>query len=427
MTFKPVLCNIIHIMNNNYSRYELDYINRWQSTLLKNSLSNYPVIVITGARQVGKSTFLKNDKNLKDWEYLTLDDFDRLRQANENPEALWLGSDSVIIDEAQKAPNILSAIKKSVDQTKNRKQFIISGSANLLLMKNVTESLAGRAAYISLPPMAYSEIRKLGLNQIIEKLIKGKKINNRYENLPISEILIKGFMPPLIRFNNIDDIPGWWESYTMTYLERDLRELSQVESLLDFRNLMKILALRSGKILNKSDVARDASLSQPTAHRYINLLQISHIIELIQPYFKNRTKRLVKSPKIFWLDPSLAIYLAGYYDKKSLENSREFGSFYESLVYHHLRILADLLKPRAKIYYWRTVSGKEVDFVIEHGNKVLAVEVKSTDKIKYEDAASLKIFVEEYPEAIIGLIFYSGSELRYLDRKILAVPISNIL
>jgi len=414
-------------MNNNYSRYELDYINRWQSTLLKNSLSNYPVIVITGARQVGKSTFLKNDKNLKDWEYLTLDDFDRLRQANENPEALWLGSDSVIIDEAQKAPNILSAIKKSVDQTKNRKQFIISGSANLLLMKNVTESLAGRAAYISLPPMAYSEIRKLGLNQIIEKLIKGKKINNRYENLPISEILIKGFMPPLIRFNNIDDIPGWWESYTMTYLERDLRELSQVESLLDFRNLMKILALRSGKILNKSDVARDASLSQPTAHRYINLLQISHIIELIQPYFKNRTKRLVKSPKIFWLDPSLAIYLAGYYDKKSLENSREFGSFYESLVYHHLRILADLLKPRAKIYYWRTVSGKEVDFVIEHGNKVLAVEVKSTDKIKYEDAASLKIFVEEYPEAIIGLIFYSGSELRYLDRKILAVPISNIL
>ena len=245
--------------------------------------------------------------------------------------------------------------------------------------------------------------------------------------MPISEILIKGFMPPLIRFNNIDDIPGWWESYTMTYLERDLRELSQVESLLDFRNLMKILALRSGKILNKSDVARDASLSQPTAHRYINLLQISHIIELIQPYFKNRTKRLVKSPKIFWLDPSLAIYLAGYYDKKSLENSREFGSFYESLVYHHLRILADLLKPRAKIYYWRTVSGKEVDFVIEHGNKVLAVEVKSTDKIKYEDAASLKIFVEEYPEAIIGLIFYSGSELRYLDRKILAVPISNIL
>lgn len=414
-------------MNNNYSRHELDYINRWQSTLLKNSLSNYPVIVITGARQVGKSTFLKNDKNLKDWKYLTFDDFDQLRQANENPEALWLDSDSVIIDEAQKAPNILSAIKKSVDQTKNRKQFIISGSANLLLMKNVTESLAGRAAYIPLPPMAYSEIRKLGPNQIIEKLIKGEKINNHYENLPVSEILIKGFMPPLIRFNNIDDIPGWWESYTMTYLERDLRELSQIESLLDFRNLMKILALRSGKILNQSDAARDASLSQPTAHRYINLLQISHIIKLIQPYFKNRTKRLVKSPKIFWLDPSLAIYLAGYYDKKSLENSREFGSFYESLVYHHLRILADLLKPRAKIYYWRTVSGKEVDFVIEHGNKVLAVEVKSTDKIKYKDAASLKIFIEEYPEAIIGLIFYSGSELRYLDRKILAVPISNIL
>jgi len=418
-------------MNNFYSsnelNHEINYINRWQSMVLKNSLPNYPVVIITGARQVGKSTFLKNDENLTNWKYITLDDFDLLRQANDDPEVLWLDSESVIIDEAQKTPKILSAIKKSVDEAKNKKRFIISGSANLLLMKNITETLAGRAAYMILPPMAYSEAKGLGYNQTIEKLLNGEKINNHYENLSISEILIKGFMPPLLRFSNINDIPGWWESYTMTYLERDLRELSQIESLLDFRNLMKILALRTGKILNQSDAARDAAISQPTAHRYINLLQTSHIIELVPAYFRNRTKRLVKSPKVFWLDPSLAIYLAGYYDKKSLESSREFGSFYESLVYHHLRILTDLLKPKAKIYYWRTISGQEVDFVIEYGSKILAVEAKLTEKVKYQDAENLKIFLEEYPDTSIGLVIYNGSELKYLDKKIIAVPISNIL
>ena len=418
-------------MNNFYSsnelNHEINYINRWQSMLLKNSLPNYPVVIITGARQVGKSTFLKNDENLTNWKYITLDDFDLLRQANDDPEVLWLDSESVIVDEAQKAPKILSAIKKSVDEAKNKKRFIISGSANLLLMKNITETLAGRAAYMILPPMAYSEAKGLGYNQTIEKLLNGEKINNHYENLSISEILIKGFMPPLLRFRDINDIPGWWESYTMTYLERDLRELSQIESLLDFRNLMKILALRTGKILNQSDAARDAAISQPTAHRYINLLQTSHIIELVPAYFRNRTKRLVKSPKVFWLDPSLAIYLAGYYDKKSLESSREFGSFYESLVYHHLRILTDLLKPKAKIYYWRTISGQEVDFVIEYGSKILAVEAKLTEKVKYQDAENLKIFLEEYPDTSIGLVIYNGSELKYLDKKIIAVPISNIL
>lgn len=414
-------------MNNNHSSDELNYINRWQSDLVKNTLSNYPVVIITGARQVGKSTFLKNDSNLKKWKYLSLDDFDLLSQTINNPDSLLLDSDFLIIDEAQKAPNLLSAIKKVVDQSNNKKQFIVSGSANLLLMKKVNESLAGRAAYIVLPPMTYSEIRRESHNQTVEKLFNGKKLNNRSRNISVSEILIRGFMPPLIRIKNIDDISGWWESYTMTYLERDLRELSQIGSLIDFRNLMKILALRTGRVLNQSEAARDVSISQPTSHRYINLLQTSHIIELVPAYFRNRTKRLVKSPKVFWLDPSLPIFLAGHYDKESLENSREYGFFYESLVYHHLKILAELLKPKARIYYWRTISGQEVDFIIEHGNKVIAVEVKLADRIKYENMKNLKIFMEEYPETIIGIVIYRGNELKQLDNKIIAVPISNIL
>ncbi|MCL5073839.1 MAG: DUF4143 domain-containing protein, partial [Actinobacteria bacterium] len=220
---------------------------------------------------------------------------------------------------------------------------------------------------------------------------------------------------------------GWWESYSATYLERDLRELSQVSSLIDFRNLMQILAFRTARVLNQSEVSRDSSISQPTTHRYINLLQTSHIIEVIPAFFKNRTKRLVKSPKIYWIDPSMAIYLAGFYDKKSLENSREYGLFFESLVYHHLRISVNLFKPKANIYHFRTTGGQEVDFIIEHGNKLIAVEVKMADKVKYDDLKNIRIFMEEYPETIAGLIIYNGTELQYMDKKIIAVPISNIL
>ena len=370
-------------MNDYYSNYELKYINRWQSALLKNALANYPVVIITGARQVGKSTFLRNDGNLKDWKYLTLDDFDLLRQSRNDPESLWLDSDRIIIDEAQKSPDVLSAIKKVVDSSNNKKQFILSGSANLLLMRRITETLAGRASYIVLPPMAYSEKNGFKNNRILERFFNEEKIKNNFNQLAISETLIRGFMPPLLRIKNIEDIPGWWESYSATYLERDLRELSQVGSLIDFRNLMRILAFRTARVLNQSEVSRDSSISQPTTHRYINLLQTSHIIEVVPAFFKNRTKRLVKSPKIYWIDPSMAIYLAGFYDKKSLENSREYGLFFESLVYHHLRILANLFKPKVNIYHYRTIGGQEVDFIIEYGNKLIAVEVKMADKVKY--------------------------------------------
>jgi predicted AAA+ superfamily ATPase len=414
-------------MNDNYSKTELKYINRWQSLLLKNALSNYPVVIITGARQVGKSTFLRNDVNLKDWKYITLDEFDLLKQSRNEPESLWIDSDRIIIDEAQKSPDVLSAIKKAIDSNNNKKQFILSGSANLLLMRRVTETLAGRASYIVLPPMAYSEKNGLENNRILERLFSEENIKNNFSPLSISETLIRGFMPPLLRFKNIEDIPGWWESYSMTYLERDLRELSQVGSLIDFRNLMQILALRTARVLNQSEVARDSSISQPTTHRYINLLQTSHIIEVIPAFFKNRTKRLVKSPKIYWIDPSMAIYLAGYYDKKSLESSREYGLFFESLVYHHIRILANLLKPKANIYHYRTIGGQEVDFIIEYGNKLIAMEVKMSDKVKYDDLKNIRMFLQEYPETLAGIIIYNGTELKYLDKKIIAVPISNIL
>jgi predicted AAA+ superfamily ATPase len=179
----------------------------------------------------------------------------------------------------------------------------------------------------------------------------------------------KGFMPGLMQYTEPQSILLWWEGYVMTYLERDLRQLSQIESLADFRRLMTACALRCGKIINQTEVSRDTGISQPTVHRYMNLLEITHLMTRVPAYAVNRTKRLMKSPKLIWTDPGLAAFLAGFYDTPSLSSSDYTGSIFESMIYLHLHVLTQLMIPRARIYFWRTTTGKEVDFVILENKK----------------------------------------------------------
>jgi len=230
-------------------------------------------------------------------------------------------------------------------------------------------------------------------------------------------------MPPLTRLESTPAWDRWWEGYIATYLERDLRQFAQIESLVDFRRLMRLAALRTGQILNQSGLGRDAALSQPTAHRYLNLLETTQLFERLPPFLESRSLRLVKAPKCFWNDPALAAHLSGYYDGESLRMSRELGSYFESMIFHHLRVLAQLMTPSAKLYYWRTRNGpQEVDFVFEHGHRLLGIEVKWSTEVGYRDTASLRSFLDHHPRAAGGLILYAGGAPRQLGPKILAVP-----
>ena len=167
-------------------------------------------------------------------------------------------------------------------------------------------------------------------------------------------VMLRGFMPAVMTLESPQAVLTWLDGYVSTYLERDLRELSQVESLIDFRRLMQCLALRPGSILNQADVAKDCGLSHATAHRYIKLLEVSNIISRVPAWYASRNKRLVKSPKVFFLDPALSIFLSGYTDRDALLQSRELGGYFETLVFLHLRALCELLTPAARIYFWRT-------------------------------------------------------------------------
>jgi predicted AAA+ superfamily ATPase len=272
-------------MNENHSKRELIYKPRWVGPSIRAAIKTFPVVVISGARQVGKSTFLQNE--FPDFKYISLDDYSILQQAKSDPSSLWIGADHIILDEAQRVPEILSAVKLSVDKTQRKMRFLISGSSNLLLMKSISESLAGRAVYFEMLPMSYGEM--YGKTQTPQNFFN--LLNPRYEpkeqdlsNINPLPLVLKGFMPPLMNLTPGNDILLWWEGYIKTYLERDLRELSQVESLIDFRRVLASLAIRTGNLLNQTEISRDTGVSQPTVYRYIKLLEVSNLVKRLPAY-----------------------------------------------------------------------------------------------------------------------------------------------
>ncbi len=411
-------------MNKSYSQPEV-YFPRWITPALQAASHDHPVVVLSGARQVGKSTLLLNSEPFRNWRFHSLDDFDTLQQARENPESLWAGINQVVLDEVQKAPELLSVIKQVVDRHSRQYRFMLSGSANLLLMRQVSESLAGRAVYFILDPMTLGEAHKNQPPDVLSQALSGVFPDETALPSPPPDgiaDLLRGLMPPLLTLDTPRSWVRWWDGYVATYLERDLRQISQIESLLDFRRLMELAALRSAQLINQSDLARDAQLSQPTAHRYLKLLETTHMFERLPAFTASRTTRIVKAPKAFWNDTGLAVFLSGYFDEHDLREARELGSYFETLIYHHLRVLSRLMTPAGRLYFWRTRSGVEVDFVVEHGRRLLAIEVKRTAQPSYGDTTGLRAFLVDHPKAAGGLLLHSGREIRRLDKNIVAMP-----
>ena len=410
-------------MNENHSRHELLYKRRWIGDHVRSAIRTFPVVVISGARQVGKSTFLQNE--FPEFNYISLDDFSVLQRAKSDPSSLWMGTDQIILDEAQKAPEIFSSVKLSVDRTRRKIRFLISGSSNLLLMKGISETLAGRAVYFEMLPMAYGEM--YGENKLPQNFFNLLDPHYEPKEQELSEIdplplLLRGFMPPLMNLIDRKDVLLWWEGYVKTYVERDLRELSQVESLVDFRRVLESVAIRTGNLLNQTEISRDTGVSQPTVYRYIRILETSNLVNRIPAYYSSRTKRVTKSPKIFFLDPGLSIYLSGYHDEESLGKARELGNFFEASIFLHLKILSELLVPKASVFYWRTTTGKEVDFIVEQGKKLLAFEVKFSKNPTFNDVKNLITFIEENPRTTRGVLLHAGRSVKWLHSKVLAIP-----
>jgi hypothetical protein len=395
---------------------------RLVTAALAERLRVMPAVVLTGARQTGKSTLVQ-DLGPGGRRYVSLDDLDAVEIARRDPEALLGGAQPVTLDEVQREPDLLHAVKRAIDQRRTPGQFLLTGSANLLLMRQVSESLAGRASYLTLWPLTRREQRGLGRCGIWEELLAAPDTD--WLNLvaaqpddpePWQELAFRGGFPtPAVQMRTARERAIWFEGYVRTYLERDLQDLSAISSLPDFRRLMRAASLRLGQLLNQSELARDVALPQPTVHRYLNLLETSYLLVRLPPYAVNRTKRLIKSPKLYWGDTGLAIYLAG--------GEAPSGPHLENLVLHDLLAWRDARLDRAEISYWRTASGEEVDLVIENGGKLLPIEIKASGRPQLADAAALRSFRREYGEqARAGLLLHTGTSVDWLAPDVLAAP-----
>jgi predicted AAA+ superfamily ATPase len=395
---------------------------RWMTASLEQRLSAMPAVVVTGARQTGKSTLARMQPP-QDRPYYSLDDIDILDLARRNPEALWGDLVPVTLDEVQREPDLLLAVKRAIDADRRPGRFLLTGSANLFMMQSISESLAGRASYLTLWPMTRREQLGLGRCGLWEELVTTD--DRHWPDLLHADAAGPGdwqklawrggFPTPAVNMSQAADRLVWFDGYVRTYLERDLQVVSSIAALPDFRRLMRAACLRIGQLVNQTELARDLSLKQPTVHRYLNLLEISYLLIRLPAYSVNRTKRLLKSPKLYWGDVGLALYLAGL--------NEPTGAHLENLILLDLMAWKCARLQNTEILFWRTMAGEEVDLVIETAGKLLPVEIKATSRPRISDAANLLAFQNEYgTDTRTGLILHNGTLVEWLTPKVLSAP-----
>ena len=400
---------------------------RLVASALAEQLRVMPAVVVTGARQTGKST-LAQELTPGRRRYYSLDELDVLDMARHDPQVLLQGDQPITLDEVQREPSLLHAVKRAIDSNRQPGKFLLTGSANLLLMRKVSESLAGRAGYLNLWPMTRREQEGLGKAGIWGELLDAE--GAAWIDLLISHpaspqdwgALTRrgGFPYPALHLGSDHERAIWFDGYVRTYLERDLQRLSSISALPDFRRLMRMTCLRLGQLVNQSQLGRDAGLPQATTHRYLNLLEMSYLLVRVPAYTANRTKRLIKSPKLYWADTGLAQHLA--------QEEAPRGAHLENLVLHDLMAWRDHRLDRAEIFYWRTTPGEEVDFVIEAGDRLLPIEVKATKRPRLRDTVHLRTFRKQYGrKARPGLLLHAGEAIEWIAPDVLAAPWWRIL
>jgi uncharacterized protein len=399
---------------------------RLAATHLAAAAAVMPVVVVMGARQTGKSTLVRHDPVFGGYPYLTLDRSDVREQAHAAPEDLLTRAPRLVLDEVQRDPALLLALKALIDRQPRRTpgQFVLTGSANLLTMGRVRESLAGRASYTTLWPLTRRERLGFGTAGAWDDFVTARF--DDWHDVALAWTgpdddwralaRLSGYPTPAFECLTDEARAIWCQGYVDTYLDRDLQDLAAIGNRTDFRRLMRIACLRVGALVNKSEWARDAGLPLTTADRYLDLLETSYQLVRIDAYAVNRTKRLIKSPKAYWSDTGLAMYLAG--------ESTPRGAHLENLVLSDLLAWRDALTRRPSVMHWRTAKGDEVDFVVElPDDTLLAVEVKATTRPGHGDAAALRGFLAEYGDAVRGaLLLHGGTETFRLGERILAVP-----
>ncbi len=335
---------------------------RAAESLLKEHVKTFPAVVLTGARQVGKTTLLKNSLS-KTHRYVLLEDPDVRAQAQEDPRSfLKRFPPPVIFDEFQYVPDLTSYLQGIIDEQRDKTGlYILTGSQNFLMMKQVSQSLAGRVALLSLYGLHTGEL------PLAEKEL--------HEEKTIASLIYRGTFPEL--WQKEETKPEvWFGSYLRTYIERDVRNLTQVGDISVFERFVRLCAIRTGQQLNLSGLARDCGISPPTAQRWLSMLVATYQIHLVEPFYENLSSRIKKAPKLYFLDPGLASYLMGFRKPELLPNSPQFGALFETLVVTNFLKQSAAAGEIPEFYYMQTKTGLGVDLILRNQTKWDLYEIK---------------------------------------------------
>ncbi|MBI4244996.1 MAG: ATP-binding protein [Planctomycetes bacterium] len=388
---------------------------------LKRAIAHFPVITITGPRQSGKTTLVRGE--LDNYDYVSLENPDQREFAMNDPLGfLSRFKRKVIFDEVQKVPELFSYIQTIVDESKINGQFILTGSHNFLLLQSITQSLAGRCSVLRLLPFSLAEIlrrKPLDVSRLAGEP-KHNKNNKKSQKQTLTDLMLKGFYPPIHDKNIPPDL--WLESYYQTYIERDVRSLVNIGDIETFGRFVRLCAGRNGQIVNLSSLASDCGVTHTTAKRWISSLEASFIIFLLRPYYRNFGKRLIKSPKLYFLDSGLLCFLLGIRSSDELTTHSMRGSIFEGFV------IADIYKNFsnrgviAPLYFWRDVSGHEIDLIIDMGGNPIAAEIKSAMTIADDFFDNLYYWRSLKGNKASSLTLVYGGEETYRRRGVMVYP-----
>lgn len=407
------------------------YIPRHITPEIMDALSTSPAVLLNDARQTGKSTLVQAITQRSNFEYVTLDDFTTLNAVARDPVGyLAAFNKPIIIDEIQRMPQLFLAIKQLIDKNRQPGQFLLTGSANVFMLPRLSESLAGRLEILTLWPFSCDElIQKKAI--FIDHLFADQFSlihDHDFSRQTLIEQMIRGGYPEIQKSTTERRRSAWFNSYITTILQREVTDISKIEGIRELPRLLSLIANQSGALVNMSSLARDAGLLMMTLKRYLALLEAIFFVKRLPAWFKNVGKRLIKSPKLYLTDTGLLSYLMGLSHNHLATDPKFIGQLLENYVMQELFKQTSWSETMPSIFYYRSASGREVDFILETRSRhIVGIEVKSSATVSSSDFDGLVEVKSLLGKKFVrGIVMYTGNNTVPFGENLYAVPISGL-